>query len=89
MHVDVRKARKEGEVMRTYHHLADPAKGQDEYFVDDIIATAMRHGKRHWLVRWKGYGPDADTWEPLAHLAGAGEYIAFMAPRHPTLRPCN
>ncbi|PIA27393.1 hypothetical protein AQUCO_07800023v1 [Aquilegia coerulea] len=29
----------------------------------------------HFKVRWKGYGPDDDTWEPLSGLKNCGESI--------------
>ena len=28
-----------------------------------------------YRIRWKGYGPKADTWEPLAHLTGCDEVL--------------
>ena len=42
----------------------------------DIIAERQEKGMPKYLVRWKGFGPEDDTWEPIEHLAGAKDYIA-------------
>jgi len=43
----------------------------EEYSVESIIGH--RRGKRgmEWLVRWEGYGPQFDTWEPTSFLRNA------------------
>jgi hypothetical protein len=30
--------------------------------IDKILSTTVRSGIREYLVRWKGYGPDFDSW---------------------------
>jgi hypothetical protein len=30
--------------------------------IDKILSTNVRRGIREYLVRWKGYGPDFDSW---------------------------
>ncbi|PAA66028.1 hypothetical protein BOX15_Mlig017863g3 [Macrostomum lignano] len=35
-----------------------------EFMVEKILAMRRRHGKRQFKIRWKGYGPEEDTWEP-------------------------
>lgn len=46
-------------------------KGEDsaEYEVDRIIDVYFKkNGKREFLIRWKGFKPSDDTWEPEDNL---------------------
>ena len=48
----------------------DIIEGEPEYEVEEIIGS-RRTGKKRTLefrVRWKGYSPAHDTWEPAAHI---------------------
>ena len=36
--------------------------------VERIVAKRFREKKAFFLVRWKGYDPEEDTWEPKQHL---------------------
>uniref|UniRef100_A0AC34QB50 Chromo domain-containing protein n=1 Tax=Panagrolaimus sp. JU765 TaxID=591449 RepID=A0AC34QB50_9BILA len=48
--------------------------GEDEiYEVDRILQTRMQGKARMFLVRWKNYGPDADSWEPYDVLKDGAE----------------
>jgi hypothetical protein len=39
-----------------------------DYFVDESSKKRGRVGTRMLLVRWKGWGSEADTWEPRENL---------------------
>ena len=51
-----------------------------EYEVERILSHRDRHLKsglkRDYLVQWKGYGPEHNTWEPMSHLANAAVLIS-------------
>lgn len=52
-----------------------PPISSDEFEVDSILAQRIFRGKRQYLVRWKGFGPDDDTWEPEENLTNAKETL--------------
>jgi hypothetical protein len=39
-----------------------------EYKIDKILKTRVRAGILEYLVRWKGYGPDFDSWIPASSV---------------------
>ena len=49
---------------------------EDEFEVEAILDQRRRRTDRgrvtEYLVRWRGFGPEADTWEPLANLSNCG-----------------
>ncbi|QRV99064.1 Retrotransposable element Tf2 protein [Ceratobasidium sp. AG-Ba] len=65
--------------------------GEEEYEVERILDSRKRRNQVQYLVHWKGYGPESNTWEPLEHLDTAmGAVRKFhrenpKALRHPDL----
>jgi len=39
-------------------------QGNDMFIVERILQERTQRGKRQYLVRWQGYGPGDDSWEP-------------------------
>lgn len=43
----------------------------EEYSVKAIVGHRRTKRGMEWLVRWDGYGPQFDTWEPTSYLKNA------------------
>ena len=61
---------------RTPKHMADPHGGKDMYTIETILVQRWVHGQKQWQVKWAGFDNEANTWEPIEHLAGCEDYIA-------------
>ena len=44
-----------------------------KYEVERILDHKQRGNKTRYLIRWAGYGPEHDLWEPASSLANAPE----------------
>lgn len=67
-----------------FHRLQPPpgpvtVEGEEEYEIKSVIKSEMRGRGRsrrlHYLVRWKGYGPEEDSWVPEEDMDHAKELV--------------
>ena len=49
--------------------------GEKKYEVEEILDRQERQGKMRYLVKWKGYTAEENTWEGLKNLKNAREKI--------------
>lgn len=51
--------------------------GGDEYLVEKILGERYdpRTGRRVFRVRWQGYTPEHDTWEPETNLESVRDFV--------------
>ena len=52
------------------------------YTIEKFLECRMFHRKKQYLVRWSGYGPDEDSWEPASNVQHCAALLAqFEATR--------
>ena len=52
--------------------------GCEEYVVEIILDCRKRQGQNQFLVKWKGYGPEDNSWEPEGNLHAKKLLRAFF-----------
>lgn len=55
-----------------------------EYEVEEILDVKQLRNKLRFLVRWKGYGPEDNTWEPQENLTNAQDLVKQFYEKNPT-----
>jgi len=50
-------------------------KGEEEFKVEKILNKRVVWGKEKFLVRWKGYTVEKDTWESRENLGNVKELV--------------
>jgi len=50
-------------------------EGEEEWEIKKILNKKMVRGKEKFLVRWKGFTAEADTWEGRENLGNAKEAL--------------
>ena len=53
----------------------DLIEGEKEYAVEAIVAHKKKGRGYHFLIRWKGYPPSENSWEPEGNLTHAMELL--------------
>jgi hypothetical protein len=48
----------------------------DIYEVEAIVAEEIRDGRIYYQVRWAGWPPDCDTFEPPEHLTNCAQAMS-------------
>jgi len=48
---------------------------QQDYVIVKIKTTEIKGSQVKYLVSWKGYAPDEDTWQPYENLKVGGEHV--------------
>ena len=61
-------------------------EGEPEYVVEEVRDSRRRHGKLQYLVHWKGYPREEDTWEPEENVVHAKKKVEEFHHRN-LLRP--
>ena len=58
-------------------------EGHPEYEVEEILQSRKRGQGIQYLVKWKDYGNEENTWEPRRNVTNAEELIDNFYQRFP------
>lgn len=58
-------------------------EGREEFEVEEVLNKRKLRKKTEYLVSWKGYGPNHDSWEPEENLSNAKEMVKDFNDKYP------
>jgi hypothetical protein len=66
--------------------IVDESGEHEEWEADEIVTERYNKGRKRneWLIKWKLFGPEHNTWEPLDNLTNAPELLdQFCSSKNP------
>ena len=57
---------------------------EEEYEVEEILDCRKRGRGYQYLVKWKDYTPDNNSWEPASNLENAPDHVSRFHQRYPS-----
>lgn len=69
--------------MLTTSSAAIVINNEDKFEVTEILDKQKRGKKVEYLVSWKGYGPEDDTWEPASGMKNTSELVDKFNQKYP------
>jgi hypothetical protein len=61
-------------------------EGEEVYEVERILDKRVQRGRQEYLVSWKGFGPEHNSWEPEKNFSGAQRLISQFNRRKELIR---
>lgn len=61
-------------------------QGFPEFEVEEVLNNRIYRAKQQFLVKWKGFSPADNSWEPVENLTHAREAIEDFFGAHPERR---
>jgi len=58
-------------------------EGEEEYVVEEILDSHLRHNKLEFLVKWEGYMNEDNSWEPEDNCKNVHNAIAAFYHKYP------
>ena len=58
-------------------------EGEEEYVVEEILDSCLRHNKLEFLVKWEGYTNENNSWEPEDNCKNVCNAIATFYHKYP------
>ena len=60
----------------------DLIDGQEEYEIENILTHKMKGNQWQYLIKWKGYSSNENTWEPEKNLLNSLETLKAYKKTH-------
>ncbi|KNF02919.1 hypothetical protein PSTG_03868 [Puccinia striiformis f. sp. tritici PST-78] len=81
-------------VLRKYHpdsiegrrqEKPDPieVQGEEEWEVEEALNCRRKGRRRQFLISWKGYAPEENSWEPETNLTNCGKLLKNFQTKFP------